>query len=248
MKKIFLFLFMFIILSISVFSDTIYVLGENHEGDNNAIQYLRNLGHSVIDGNLTTLSGYSAYDQVWDLRYNTAMSSADQTAMGNYLANGGRMFIIGENSSYDTRNNSVTSFIAGIGAGTITLGTNATLYNDHWEYFTTLGQVFQNPNYYSQIRFRWSRSVVATKGFLATELSSNSGVGSMWAWDFGNITGKETARLIVSYDINQFDNTAANGAGWVENIHHYLSAPVPEPSILILTLIGILCGFLKKSF
>jgi hypothetical protein len=43
-----------------------------------------------------TLANYSAFDQVWDLRYQGNLGAADVAAMGSYLQGGGRMYLTEE--------------------------------------------------------------------------------------------------------------------------------------------------------
>jgi len=54
----------------------------------------------------------AGFNQVWDLRFNTPLTVADIASMGSYLQSGGRMYLTGENSSFDiTRNQSLVAFL-----------------------------------------------------------------------------------------------------------------------------------------
>ena len=65
----------------------------------------------------------SPYNQVWDLRYKntTPLTTGEQTQYLNYLQSGKSMFVMGENSGFATRDNSIFSLVSLAGGGTLTL-------------------------------------------------------------------------------------------------------------------------------
>ena len=202
------------------------------------------LGHTVTQGG--ALADYSTFDQVWDLRYNTNLNASEQTAMGNYLQGGGRMYLTGEHSGFDSvRNNSLVSFLNGTGAGPITLTGSV---GHATQSITTAGQIVNNPNIFANVQFSAARTVAeASSGFLVTETSTGSGQGSLLGWDFGDIVGKSSARMLVGFDINML----SNGQDWIENMSTYLGAgdsaeAVPEPaSIAMWSMMGGI-GFIVR--
>jgi hypothetical protein len=189
------------------------------------------LGHTVTTGN--TLADYSAFDQVWDLRYNVNLSAADITAMGNYLASGGRMYLTGEHSGFDSsRNTSLVSWTSSVGGGLLTLaGTGVSGPQP----ITAAGQIVNSPNVFASVTYGAARTTSsAGSGFLVTETSLGSGEGSLVGWDFGDISGKPGARMLIGFDIEIFQN----GQNWTENMATYLA--VPEPATMILLGLGTL--------
>ncbi len=189
----------------------------NHGQVKNAKTYLGNLGYTMTAGG--TLTDYSAYDQVWDLRYSGSLTTADITAMGAYLRAGGSMYLTGEGSNFDSsRNLSLVSWVNGVGGGTVSLvGTVYTSYQS----ITGPGQIVNSPNTFSSVRFQYARTAASvSQGFLVTETSVGAGRGSLVGWDFGDIVGSANARMLVGFDIEVF----YNGQDWAENMATYLGA------------------------
>lgn len=192
-----------------------------------AINALGSLGHSVSTGG--TLADYGAFDQVWDLRYQTNLVAQDGTALSAYLAAGGRVLVIGENPNFDAqRNASLLTFFAAVGAGSVSYSSTVA---SNSQTFTAAGAALNGPNLLASVSFLGARSVSSPgTGFLATEFSP--GLGSIVAWDFGDIAGSPQARMVALWDIDAFRATTGNGTAWVENLVSYLgaNASVPEPA------------------
>ena len=82
---------------------------------------------------VTTISTYAAflnedlakYAHIWDLGHNTVIPPLVQAKYINYLQNGGAAFMMGENSNFQTRNDSICSLIGAAGGGVVTTGGNA---------------------------------------------------------------------------------------------------------------------------
>ena len=96
---------------------------------------LEDSGHTVT--NVTSLpSDTTSYEIIIDLRYTIALSSADQTAYNALMARGGTLLLNGENPGFNTRNQTIASYITStLGGGTVTYSTsvyggNGTQYND----------------------------------------------------------------------------------------------------------------------
>ncbi|MCK9294985.1 MAG: VPLPA-CTERM sorting domain-containing protein [Desulfobulbaceae bacterium] len=231
------------------FADNIYVLKDSWDGG--AGNYLANLGHSVT-ANTVSLNDYSVYDQVWDLRYLNPITTTDVTAFTNFLQGGGNMYLTGEFSpNFDIRNNSVETFVSGLGAGTLNFigavfGTQS---------ITREGQIVNSPNTFAELTFSAASlgaGASITNGFLVTEYG-NTGAGSLLGWDFKDISLATNARMLVGLDINFFAN---NGQKWTENMATYLSgdapapAPVPVPATMLLMgtgLAGLIVARRKKK-
>lgn len=218
----------------SAIADSIYVIKQdNHGMISNAITQLTGIGHTVTSSSLT-LSDYSMYDQVWDLRYYSAISADDTTAFTTYMKGGGNMYLTGEwSTAFDTRNNSLETFVNGLGAGSLNF-TNAVA---GMQRITTAGQVVNSPNDFSEISFNYASlgtGASVTNGFLVTEYD-NTGTGSLIGWDFNDISAAVNARMLVGLDIEIF----ANGEKWTENMASYLSGnPTPTPIPAAIWLFG----------
>ncbi|MBL8222848.1 MAG: PEP-CTERM sorting domain-containing protein [Bryobacterales bacterium] len=212
---------------------TIRVLNQGvsgHVGVVAAVNHLTSLGHSVSTGNV--LTDYSAYDQVWDLRYNINFTLDDLNAFTSYLGGGGRIYVTGENPSFDAqRNTSLRGLLFALGAGDVSYGGGVP---SNTQTFTTAGAALNSPNNLAAVGYLGARQVTGGgSGFLVTE--SPAATGSMVAWDFGQIDGAASARMIAVWDIDLF-RPEANGVALVENLAYYLGAAppsaVPEPATL----------------
>jgi hypothetical protein len=221
-----------------VVADIIYVMGSGHQGITSAISNLNALGHSVVNSD-DALSDYSAYDQVWDLRYSTAMTLPERMAISNYMNSGGDVYISGENSGFDNRNNSINVLLGEIGAGQVGLVGNT---GEYWiQDFTFEGQIVNSPNPLDDLTILIGRTVTApSAGFLVTEAAASPGTGTTVGWDFGSLPSSPDARMLVGFDVETFQ---FGGVAWTENVVTYLGASsVPEPGSAALTLLA-LTGF-----
>ena len=79
---------------------------------------LQNSAYQTIISN-DVPDNISEYDQIWDIRYdNSSAISEEQTQQYlNFLQTGGNLFLIGENSVFGTRNNSILNLIELAGGG-----------------------------------------------------------------------------------------------------------------------------------
>ena len=79
------------------------------------------LGHTVTvsDG---IPGSFAGFDQVWDFRFSNifALTPGQRAQYIAYLGGGGGMFVMGENSSFVTRNDSVLALINEAGGGSLT--------------------------------------------------------------------------------------------------------------------------------
>jgi hypothetical protein len=215
-------------------ADQIYVLGGGHSSINNAINNLNSIGHAVTNSN-TPLTDYSAFDQVWDLRYSSDLTAAERSAFAGFLAVGGQMYLTGENGAFDSnRNNDINVFLNEIGAGAVGLASNTSNFEN--QTITSAGQLVNDPNVFNSVSTYFARRVVAPgTGFLVSESPANPGTGSLVGWDFGDLPNHPNARMLIGYDIELFDN----GVAWTENISSYLGGnSIPEPGSLAICMLS----------
>ncbi|MCG8590442.1 MAG: hypothetical protein MJE66_14225, partial [Proteobacteria bacterium] len=120
----------------------IYVLGSGHSGINAAVAGLIAAGHDVTQAG--PLADYAGYDQLWDLRYPTALSTDDRSAMDAFLQAGGSILLSGDNSTFDVRNQSINAYLSASGLGAVALVANAT--GASTQEFTAAGAALNAPN------------------------------------------------------------------------------------------------------
>jgi hypothetical protein len=178
----------------------------------------------------------AGYGQIWDVRFNntTPLSAGDITAYVTYMAGGGSLFVMGENTGFITRDNSIVALVAAAGGGTITLVSPANT--------ETVLSPFTGPNPVSTITFLAAAGAPsAGNGAFVTRDGSN--MGAALVWGPGSMSSAPAGSLIVVFDVNFLDSGAdANSQAFSSNLVAYLAAPVPigvpVPPSLILVLLG----------
>ena len=209
---------------------SIYVIGASSGSD--VTNTLSGLGHSTSWGG--TLTDYSAYDQVWDIRGSQSLTSSDTTAMSAFLASGGRMYITGEIVFARSRNQSIVDFVDQIGGGTLTLHANEVSGSQS---LTTPGMITNTPNPLSHLTYSGAAAATTTQGFLVTEDTYKPGYGSTIGWDMGDLSSATDARLLVSFDTQVLYSPYHDNANlWIENAATYLGAPVANPATIVVPL------------
>ena len=154
----------------------------------------------------TTITSYTAfealsdatiatYSHIWDIGYDTLITSAVAIRYKTYLSGGGAMFLLGENGSFIQRDNSVSSFIHEVGGGTIsatTTGFGSITANVATEFLIsnqTNTVTFNAPGSYTN----FGNGVVL----------ASSGANTFGAvWKTGSLTGATTAAIVSVLDVN----------------------------------------------
>jgi hypothetical protein len=191
---------------------------------------------TVVDGVPVSLSGFQ---QVWDIRFfnNAALTSGVQAQYLAYLQAGGRMFVMGENSSFMTRNNSIFSLINAAGGGNVGFEGNC-------ESRQTVQAPFTGPNAVTTIDYL---APGCFNGRGTGQWISNAGAsGAGVAWTIGTLANASAGALTSILDVN-FMQTDANAGSQAltRNLIGFVTAPpppvgvVPEPSTYALMVTGL---------
>jgi len=111
------------------YADDVFILGDSYSGntDNKWKNRLENDGHTVSNIASTLPSDVSDYEQIYDLRVKTSISTADANKFKTVLSNGGTIFITADWPSWAGTSTitSIQSFIRDVtGDNTITLSTS----------------------------------------------------------------------------------------------------------------------------
>ena len=201
---------------------------------------------TIVD---TPPGSITSYKQVWDIRFSNAspLTGPDITQYVNYLAGGGVLFVMGENSSFTTRNNSVISLVSSAGGGAITFLTPLSAQ--------TVLAPFTGPNAVTSITYNapgGAGGATPGTGAFMTRDSSNNGTGIVW--NKNTMTNAANGVLSVVFDVNFMQDTAdSNSQNFLRNLINFNNVSsgvvsgtgVPtlsEYGIIALSLLLVLFG------
>jgi hypothetical protein len=141
------------------------------------------------------------YAQLWDIGYASPYltNPNDPTAiLTSYLQGGGAMFIMGENSNFGVRDDSVDTFITGLGGGNVVRGTtdypysvNVTLQAEFLLSNNSNSVDFARPGVFSQ---------VGSGTPMTTAFVDNEYVAAMWTT--GSLLAAPTGTVMSILDVN----------------------------------------------
>ena len=155
----------------------------------------------IAAGNTVTIAdavpaSFAGYGQVWDIRFNPAITGGEQTQYVNFLAAGGGMFVMGENSGFMTRNNSVLALISAAGGGNLAFDSNILSQQ-------TVMAPFTGPNLVTQVNYAAPGGVgvndTGTGDFITKDVN-NRGTGL--AFSVGDLANAPAGALTVIFDVN----------------------------------------------
>lgn len=198
-------------------------------------------GLEAAAGNTTTVvdvppGSLAPYDEVWDIRFANAspLSASDQTLYLAFLQAGHKMFVMGENAFFATRNDSVIAFVTSAGGG-------ALVYSIPGQ-TQTVNPPFNAPNSVSSMTYNASGgSTTPGTGFFATSIG---GAGSAIAWNPGQLTNAAGGRLVVVFDVNFMQAGAtANEHNFFKNLIGFITngggGSLEVPTLSAWALIGL---------
>ena len=218
--------------------------GTSEPGTTSSITTQLQTLHEAV-GNVVTISSdipvnFADFQQVWDIRFsnNFALTAAQQTAYVNYLAGGGGMFVMGENSSFMTRNNSVLSLINLAGGGSLSFISPLSSQ--------TVIAPFTGPNAVNSVDYLAPGGVTSNgTGEWITVDSNGNGTGV--AWGVGTLANASAGALTVIFDVNFMQTNAnfnsvqltKNLIGFIGNeVEPPQGGVIPEPATWAMMIAG----------
>jgi hypothetical protein len=200
--------------------------------------------HEAVGNTVTVSDGipgsFAGYSQVWDLRFSNVFA-LNQSAIDQYiayLASGGGMFVMGENSGFMSRNNSIFNLLNQAGAGSFVFVTPSSTQ--------TVNAPFTGPNAVTQVTYAAPGGVTSPGNCSYMTQSGSQGTGI--ACGKGSMTNALLGALTVVFDVNFMQNRydVPNSQNFTKNLIGFVGDQVgdgdkvPEPATLALLGGGLL--------
>ena len=179
-------------------SDNCLIIGGFNNSHLAVKEELEAAGHTVTYDSGISLPNISSYQQVWDMRYFTAISASDRTQYNNLLENRGFLYLTGERVGFEVRNNSISDFVSPLGGGSITVsGTPSDFQTANTSYFSSGTTVSYAAS--STINNPGGTGRVLTSDF------SGQATAMMWIGNAGDFSPQYNGTVVVITDINWTD-------------------------------------------
>jgi len=166
------------------------------------------------------------------------------------LTAGGALFVMGENSSFLTRDNSIPPLITAAGGGMVSVLQTGNSLN-----LQTVESPFTGPVSLSTVTFAAIGGFSSIGNARYVTLDANNVPGGL-VFPPGSLTNAPLGTLIAILDVNFLTASTGGSQALTDNLIAYLAAPTsiaplplsgtPAPPTLLLVLIG-LCGALLYS-
>ncbi len=171
LNSLFCFLFLIFFTS-SVLADDVYIHHQNYGNTHSKWKNrLEDAGHTVTSST-NSITDFSSYEQYYDLRYSG--SSLPTDGLKTILSNGGTVFLNGENTNFQSRNNQIQSFIRDVTSdNSITYSTSLNIdYTGTNEQLSTTTTLSTLPSDWSYLNFAFG-GVISNLGTNGKCLAAN---------------------------------------------------------------------------
>ena len=183
--------------STAALADNVLILGGEGDSYVSVQTELEAAKHTVTYDSGTVLpDDISSYQQIWDMRYNTAVSESDMAAYDTFLKNNGYLYFTGEHSGFATRNNSISDFTNTLGGGTITVSGFAIDDQDAVDGFFSAD---------TTVKYSASAIITIDEGGTARVLSTDANgdpTGIMYIGNAGDLGEAYNGTVVVIADVN----------------------------------------------
>jgi autotransporter-associated beta strand protein len=159
-----------------------------------------------------------SFTQVWDLRLFDPIGSSEGALMMSYLGEGGGLFLIGENASFATRNNSLISFINDAGGGGITYGGNTVGQIYVTGEFNGDGAVVPDISQSFMVPAAGTFSSPGNGTYFTTTGPNGTGEGVGAAFGNGSLSQVPNGRILTYLDVNTFGGTYVSQYATLSNL------------------------------
>ena len=182
---------------------------------------------TVVDTPPASLTGY---DEIWDIRFSNSspLTAADQAAYSAFLDAGGKMFVMGENLNFMTRNDSILSWVDALGGGTLTFDSDPALDS----YITENVDSPYNTTPNSIATLTYNAPGAVTSPGTGQWITENGTYGSAIVWPTGALASAPTGSLSVVFDVNFMDTPPVGNSVFLQNLCEVVKTggtPPPPP-------------------
>jgi len=180
-------------------------------------------GYTVSGSTSTTVASASTlanYDIVFDQLYNNNCGSTCRANYDTYVKDGGTLVIVGENSSFSSRNNTVISLIENKFGGTLDLGSDVYGGATYSTADNTVNTSISGADDGGQ--YIYGSSIANTSD--GVWVAKTGGGAVIWMmWRGSSLPSGYTGSVIVTFDINQFDDMYDTSETWefVDDVIYY---------------------------
>lgn len=179
-------------------------------------------GYTVTGSTSTTVAAASTlanYDVVFDQLYNNNCGSTCRANYDTYVKDGGTLVIVGENSSFSTRNNTVISLIENKFGGTLDLGADVYGGDNYSTDNNTVNTSISDADDGGQ--YIYGSAIASTSDGVWVAKNGSNIVWMMWRGS--SLPSGYTGSVIVTFDINQFQASYDSNATWdfIDDVVYY---------------------------
>jgi len=170
-------------------------------------------GYTVTGSTSTTVAAASTlanYDVVFDQLYTNNCGSTCRANYDTYVKDGGTLVIVGENSYFANRNNTVISLIENKFGGTLDLGSEVYGGANYSTADNTVNTSISDADDGGQ--YIYGSSIASTSDGVWVAKTGSNIIWMMWRGS--SLPSGYTGSVIVTFDINQFDDLYDTSATW----------------------------------
>ena len=182
---------------------------------------LVNVGYTVTTNTGVPGGSLAGYRQVWDIRYNnpTPLTGSDITAYVTYMTGGGSLFVMGENTGFLTRDNSILPLITAAGGGSVTINQSANSLD-----LQTVEPPFTGPVTLPTITYAAVGGFATIGNGRFVTMDANGAAGAI-VFPPGTMTNAPLGTLISVLDVNFLTASTGGSQAFTDNLIAYLAAP-----------------------
>jgi len=149
---------------------------------------------SITDDDL-----YNKYSHIWDIGYDTPLTTAIKAKYKTFLKSGGSLFLLGENATFNSRNNTIADFVREMGGGS---SVSVITYRLNFVGAQVVDQTFRLAHDSSSVTFSAPGSF--TNYGTGTPVATGSGITVVVCWKSGSLTEAPQGQITALLDVNYF--------------------------------------------